>query len=89
MTSVDILNRIVAEEGNCCWSTPKTCAQCPMSKLRQHPDGRWMSCVEAIGIHADYTEEEADSLYKEAAIKLLIEHEIDGMLKENTTDVVE
>jgi hypothetical protein len=84
MNSVDILSKIIEEDGNCSWSKPSICSLCPISKLKKHPDGRWMSCIEAIGINNNHSEEDADFLYKEAAIKLLIEHEIEGMLGDNS-----
>lgn len=77
-----ILKKIIEEEGNCCWSKPSICAACPMSKLRQKPDGSWMSCVEAVGVQ-DLTEEQADAKYLEIATRLLVDEAIDDLLDNN------
>lgn len=81
MNGVDILNKIIAEEGSCCWATPTICNQCPMSRLKKHPNGSWMSCVEAVGVQDISSEEEADAKYKAAAEKLLLENAVEDMLK--------
>jgi hypothetical protein len=80
MDGMDILKRIVQEEGNCCWSRPSICAQCPLSKLKKKPDGSYMSCIESIGIQ-DLTEEAADARYKEIAVRLLLDEAIDDLLR--------
>jgi len=78
----NILKKIIEEEGNCCWAKPNICATCPMSKLKQKPDGTWMSCVEAVGIE-DLTEEQADAKYLEIATKLLLDEAVDDLLGNN------
>lgn len=82
MKPVDILNKIIEENGNCCWSRPSICAVCPMSKLKQRPDGSWMNCVEALGAQ-NVSEEEADIKYKEMATKLLLDSSVEEMLEDN------
>jgi len=47
MNKEDILKKIIQEKGNCCWSKPSICKECPLSRLKQKEDGNWMSCVEA------------------------------------------
>jgi len=70
MDSIKILERIVAEEGNCCWATQSVCKQCPLGSLIRSDNGGLMSCVEALNIDG-LSEEEADIKYKEAAISKL------------------
>jgi hypothetical protein len=84
MDKSSILKKIVEEKGNCCWSKPSICAACPLSKLKQKPDGSWMSCVEAVGI-TDMTEEEADAKYLEIATRLLVDESIEDILGDNGT----
>jgi len=79
MDRTTILNRIVQEDGNCCWSKPSICHLCPMGKLKKKPDGTWLSCIEAIGIE-NLTEEQADAKYKEVASRLLLDEVIDDIL---------
>lgn len=85
MNEKEILNKIVEEDGNCCWSNESTCKNCPMSKLKQKPDGTYLSCIESIGIEF-LSEEQADAKYKAVAEKLLLNQAIDDLLGE--TDVV-
>jgi hypothetical protein len=70
MDGITILERIVAEEGNCCWARPSICAACPLGRLARYDNGGFMSCVEALNIDG-LSEEEADSKYKLAAINKL------------------
>ncbi len=70
MTDISILERIIAEEGNCCWATPAICRLCPLGKLVRYESGRYVSCVEALSING-LSEEEADARYKEAATQKL------------------
>lgn len=67
MDGVSILERIIAEEGSCCWARPAICKDCPLSRLTRSDNGSFMSCVEALNIDG-LSEEEADTRYKEAAI---------------------
>lgn len=79
--AVDILTKIIEEDGHCgLWATPEVCRRCPLSKLKQKPDGSYLSCVEALDASSAITEHEADELYKEAAIKLLLNKSIEDML---------
>jgi hypothetical protein len=82
MNQMDILKKIVEEEGNCCWSKPSICEQCPLSKLKVKPDGSYISCIEALGVQ-DMTEEQADARYKEVATRLLLDDAIDTILGAN------
>lgn len=75
----EILQKIINEDGNCCWGNKRVCAICPMSKLKKRPDGNYYSCVEAVGAN-DLTEEEADAKYKEIAGRLLTDQAIDDLL---------
>ena len=77
-----ILKKIIEEDGNCCWAKPRVCATCPLSKLRQKPDGTWMSCVEAVGIE-NLSEEEADAKYLEIATRMLVDETIEDLLGNN------
>lgn len=65
-----ILERIITENGSCCWANPTVCTMCPLGRLARNDTGKFMSCVEAIGIDG-LSEEEADAKYKEAAIDKL------------------
>ncbi len=78
-----ILNKIIEEDGSCTlWASPSICAQCPLSKLKQKPDGTYLSCVEALGVD-NMTEEEADARYKEVASRILLDEAIDDILGES------
>ncbi len=78
-----ILQKIINEEGNCSWANKRICELCPMSKLKQRPNGDYYSCVEAVGVN-DLTEEEADAKYKEIAIRLLTDEAIEELLAGET-----
>jgi hypothetical protein len=78
MDGITILEKIIKEEGNCCWSRPSICRECPLGKLTQYESGKYMSCVEALNIDG-LSEEDADAIYKTAAIDKLADltiHEI-------------
>jgi hypothetical protein len=82
----DILEGIVAHNGNCNWvedhTDPKSiCAKCPMSKLKQDERGFNLSCVESIGGDKDLEPHELDALYLIKAKKMLIDQEIDKILR--------
>lgn len=79
MDKKDILQKIIDENGNCCWSNPSICEQCPLSKLKKRPDGTYASCVEAVKIDG-HTEEEADQRYKEIATRLLLDLNVEEFL---------
>lgn len=79
MTDKDILQRIIDENGSCCWSDPKTCEQCPLSRLKQRKDGTYRSCIESVRIDG-FTEEEADARYKEVAERLLLDLSVEEYL---------
>ena len=80
----DILGKIIADEGHCgVWAKPSVCQLCPISKLRQRSDGSFLSCIEALGIQ-DLSEEKADAIYKEVALRLKLNKAIDDLLTEGT-----
>lgn len=82
MTGIEILKEIIAQDGNCSgWANKSLCRLCPMSKLKQRADGSYLSCIEAIGAH-NMSEEEADIKYKEVATKMLVDAEMDKLLRE-------
>ena len=80
MDGTAILERIIAEEGSCCWAKPSICNNCPLSRLARYDSGDHMSCVEALSIDG-LSEEEADARYKEAAINKLAELTIDKIIE--------
>jgi len=80
MDGVLILERIIAEEGNCCWARPAICKSCPLSRLARYDSGGFMSCVEALNIDG-LSEVEADAKYKEAAINKLAELTLDNIIE--------
>lgn len=77
-----ILERIINEGGSCTWSSKHVCSLCPMSRLKKHDNGTYMSCIEAVGAH-EMSEEEADKRYKEVAIALLMDEQVDSILERN------
>lgn len=80
-----ILKKIIENDGSCTlWASPSVCKQCPMSKLKQKEDGHYLSCIEAIGIKDEMSEEEADAKYKEVATRLLLDEAIEEILGEST-----
>ena len=84
MNSKEILQTIVAEDGSCSWIDEKggidICAQCPMSKLKTRPDGNYYSCVDSLAVH-QLNEADQDAIYKAKAEELLLEIDIEDMLK--------
>lgn len=85
MNEIDILKRIVAENGSCCWSRASVCSNCPISKLKIKSDGNYMSCVESLGIQ-ELPEEAADAKYLEVATKMLLAEAIDDLLSGDKSD---
>lgn len=78
-----ILKKIIEAEGSCTqWASPSVCQQCPLSKLKQKPDGNFLSCIEALRVQ-DMSEEEADARYKDVAIRILLDEEIEEILGES------
>ncbi len=80
MDGITILERIVAEEGNCCWARPSICARCPLGKLNRYDNGGFMSCVEALQIDG-LSEEEADVKYKKAAVDKLADLTLESIIE--------
>ena len=80
MNGMKILERIITEEGSCCWATPSICKSCPLGTLIRSDDGRFISCVEAIDIEG-LSEEEADIKYKRAAAKKLADIALDQIIE--------
>ena len=84
---MDVLSKIIEEDGHCgLWATPEVCRRCPLSRLKQKADGSFLSCVEAINATNVSSEQEADALYKEVAIKLLLNKSIEDMLTHEEDD---
>ena len=79
MTEKEILQKIIEQDGSCCWAKPEICEQCPLSKLKQRPDGTYHSCVEAVRIDG-VTEEDADLRYKEIASRILTDISVEEYL---------
>lgn len=78
---IDILKKLVAENGSCCWSSPSICKKCPLSQLKRKVDGNAVNCIEALGIE-NMSEEEADARYQEVAERLLLDETIDQILED-------
>lgn len=81
MDGMKILQRIVEEDGSCCWSNSEICSFCPISKLIQKPDGSYLSCVDAVNIK-NLSEDESDIKYREVAIRLLLDETVEQILKD-------
>ena len=86
MNEVEILKKIIEEDGSCTWSRPAICKNCPLSKLKQKDNGDFYSCIEALGVQ-DLTEEQADAQYKKVAERLLLDETVDAILGDNSNGV--
>ena len=82
MDGVKILERIVTEEGSCCWARPSVCKRCPLGSLIRSDSGEFMSCVEALNIDG-LSEEEADKKYKQAALSKIADMVLDQAIENN------
>jgi len=82
MDEISILERIIDEEGSCCWAIPSICRKCPLGRLVRYESGNYMSCIEAINIDG-LSEEEADVKYKEAATRKLADLLISKIIETN------
>lgn len=80
MDASAILERIIQEEGSCCWASPNICQSCPLGRLARNDVGGYMSCVEALGIDG-ISEEEADARYKAAALDKLADKSISDLIE--------
>ena len=80
MDGIKILERIIEEEGSCCWATPAICKDCPLGKLVRSDNSKFISCVEALNIDG-LSEEEADIKYKEAAHSKLADMTLDRLIE--------
>jgi hypothetical protein len=80
MDGMKILERIVAEDGSCCWATPSVCEHCPLGRLVRSDNGEYMSCVEALNIDGLSTEEQ-DARYKEVAICKIADMALDQIIE--------
>ena len=80
MDGLKILERIVAEEGSCCWATTAICKSCPLGSLVRSDDGEFISCVEALNIDG-LSEQEADIKYKEAASRKIADMTLDQLIE--------
>ena len=82
MKPADILEKIVSENGSCDWADPNTvCSNCPFSKLKQRPDGTYLSCLDALGVTNYKSRTAQDELYLKAAKEYLISQNIDTLLE--------
>jgi hypothetical protein len=79
MNPVAILERIIKEEGSCCWAKPSICKECPLGQFTR-VDGQRISCIEALGIDG-LSEQEADSRYKKAATNKLIDIAVNDIIE--------
>jgi hypothetical protein len=83
MNKKQVLERIIEESGNCTWSNPSICKNCPLGQLRLDEKNEYMNCIEAVGADG-LSEEEADLKYLGAAQKALLSLEIDEILKDKS-----
>lgn len=86
MDEREILQKIVDENGSCSWidrvKAESTCAICPMSKLKKKENSEnHLSCIEALGVQ-NLSPEEQDAKYKEVATRILLDKNIEDLLKE-------
>jgi len=79
MEKMDILKRIIEEDGSCCWSKPSICAVCPLSTLKLKPNGSYMSCIESLGVQ-DLQETAADAKYLEVASRMFLSEAIEEII---------
>ncbi len=80
MTDTAILERIIEEDGSCCWAKPSICAACPLGRLARNDNSGYMSCVEALNIDG-LSEAEADARYEEAAKHKLADISINDIIE--------
>lgn len=81
MDRISILEKIVEEEGSCCWANSAICKACPLGRLSRDINGGFMSCVEALNIDG-LSEKEADARYKRAALEKLADLTIHRIIEE-------
>jgi hypothetical protein len=94
MDKREILQRIIDDGGDCealhARSLFHLCKSCPLSKLKQRPDGTYLSCWDAIVIQGgDRTLEDhrfAEELYLEKALEVLQDIMIEDMLRGDPVD---
>lgn len=85
---MDILNKIIEENGSCSWVEETgldICSRCPIASMRKREDGAFMSCLEATGVlgtELNYYHHEVDERYKKVAEQLLLDESIEELLKE-------
>ena len=80
MDETSILEKIIEENGSCCWAKPTICAVCPLGLSIKDDTGKYMSCVEALNIDG-LSEAEADAKYKRAAEEKLMDIKIKGVIE--------
>jgi hypothetical protein len=80
MDEISILERIIEENGSCCWAKPSICARCPLGLSVKSDTGKYMSCVEALNIDG-LSESEADAKYKQAAQEKLLDITINEVIE--------
>jgi hypothetical protein len=83
MNKKQILEKIIKEDGNCTWSNPSICKNCPLGQLKLNEKNEYMNCIEAVGVDG-LSEEEADIKYLDAAQKALLSLEIHEILKDKS-----
>lgn len=81
MKEREILEQIVAGEGSCAFANNDICTVCPMSRLKLGESGNYLSCIEALNAQ-EVSGPVADALYKESAVRLLLDLSIEDMLTE-------
>ena len=87
---IQILEKIIENDGSCNWAKPSICKKCPLAKLSRSESGIWLSCVDAVlGDKSTLIKEEdkIDSLYLEIAKKTLLSELIDNILKDDNGSV--
>ena len=83
---IEILEKIIADHGNCDGVSPADCGVCPIGKMKIHEDGSPVSCVESVDIKG-LSLHEANQKYLKAATSILGDITMDNILGED--DVVE
>lgn len=91
MDKREILQRIIDDGGDCealhARSQLYLCKTCPMSKLKQRPDGTYLSCYDSLitsGLDSETTINDGllvEDIYLAKALELLQDIMIEDMLK--------
>lgn len=94
MDKREILQRIIDDGGDCealhARSLFHLCKSCPLSKLKQRPDGTYLSCWDAIVISEGQPGAEdhrfAEELYLDKALEVLQDIVVEDMLRGELLD---